>query len=41
MSVEYWNKERREWRPSDTFSTQEDVDHLNRLVGWEMYRKAE
>lgn len=40
MSVEYWNREKEEWIPS--FGMPEDeVERVNLLVGWEMYRKAE
>lgn len=40
MSVEYWNREKGEWRES--LATPEDeIKAINDTVGWEMYRKVE
>lgn len=40
MSVEYWNKEKRQWLPS-LGHTWEEAQQTNAIVGWEMYREAE
>lgn len=40
MSVEYWDKDRQEWRRSYGVSSDE-VKSINETVGWEMYREKE
>ena len=37
----FWSEDHNEWRPSAYPHTLADVDRLNALVGWEMYRWAE
>lgn len=39
MSVEYWNEMHQEWRPS--ILGVEDMQRINQIAGWEMYREVE
>ncbi|URM87501.1 hypothetical protein SEA_DUSTYDINO_102 [Microbacterium phage DustyDino] len=40
MSVEYWDRQREEWRRSYGVPADE-VESINDTVGWEMYREVE